>query len=38
MKEVYVKIGLGIFVIWEIFYQYWIFKIHKIIFNFFSHI
>jgi len=31
MKEIYYKIGIGIFVIWEIYYQYWIFKIHKII-------
>ena len=28
--DFYYKLGLGIFAVWEVYYTYWIFKIHKI--------
>lgn len=31
MKEVIIKLGLGIFITWQTYYSYWFFKIHHLI-------
>jgi hypothetical protein len=30
-QEIFYKFGLGVFILWEVYSQYWFLKIHKII-------